>query len=269
MMLLGEVPPGGMFYNKPGPSHKARFMAFCLYIMKVLLFIQQLRALGVEIDDITVEGLVRLNIFLITVYIPYFLKASVGADAAYNDLALHKQLYAYIDIDGPIATAALEVLERHGWYTTEQTAPFSLFSSRVSEDEKARIAARILTNPFPDSIPLGPPKFQKIDHNMQLADLIGQESYVLFTVLGTDSDWLQLPPSQWQESEDYKEMEEFVRHVKVTNDVSERGVKLITDYAKILTTNNEKRMMLLQGVEMVRKLQPDFTKKTMNNNSRW
>ena len=40
MMLLGEVPPGGMFYNKPGPSHKARFMAFCLYL------IQQLRALG-------------------------------------------------------------------------------------------------------------------------------------------------------------------------------------------------------------------------------
>ena len=110
MMLLGEVPPGGMFYNKPGPSHKARFMAFCLFIMKILLFIQQLRALGVEIDDITVEGLVRLNIFIISVYIPYFLKASVGADAAYNNLALHKQLCAYIDIDGPIATAALEVL---------------------------------------------------------------------------------------------------------------------------------------------------------------
>ena len=161
MMLLGEVPPGGMFYNKPGPSHKARFMAFCLFIMKILLFIQQLRALGVEIDDITVEGLVRLNIFIISVYIPYFLKASVGADAAYNDLALHKQLYAYIDIDGPIATAALEVLERHGWYTTEQTAPFSLFSSRVSEDEKARIAARILTNPFPDSIPLSPPSSRR------------------------------------------------------------------------------------------------------------
>ena len=161
-------------------------MAFCLYIMKVILFIQQLRALGVEIDDITVENLVRLNIFLITVYIPYFLKASVWADAAYNALALHKQLYNYIDIDSPIATAALEVLERHGWYTTEQTAPFSLFSSRVSEDEKARIAARILT--FPDSMPLGPPKFQKINYTMQLADLIGPESYVLFTVLGTDYD---------------------------------------------------------------------------------
>ena len=53
------------------------------------------------------------------------------------------------------------VLERHGWYTTEQTAPFSLFSSRVSEDEKARIAARILTNPFPDSMPLGPPSSRR------------------------------------------------------------------------------------------------------------
>ena len=60
-----------------------------------------------------------------------------------------------------------------------------------------------------------------------------------------------------------------MRYVKVTNNVRERGVKLITDYAKILTNNNAKRMMLLQGVEMVRKLQPDFKKKTMNNNSRW
>ena len=39
--------------------------------MKVLLFIQQLRALAVEIDNITVEGLVRLNVFLVKVYIPY------------------------------------------------------------------------------------------------------------------------------------------------------------------------------------------------------
>ena len=68
-----------------------------------------------------------------------------------------------------------------------------------------------------------------------------------------------------QESEDYKEMEEFVRHIKVTNDVSEHGVKLITDYAKILTNDNAKRMMMLQVVNMVRKLQPDFKTKTMNN----
>ena len=52
----------------------------------------------------------RLGIFFACVYIPYFLKASVGTDAAFNDLSLYKQLVENIDVDGPIATAALEVL---------------------------------------------------------------------------------------------------------------------------------------------------------------
>ena len=61
--------------------------------------------------------LVRLWFFFVCIYIPYFLKASVGADAAFNDVSLYKQFTDYIDVEGPIATAALEVLSRHGWYT--------------------------------------------------------------------------------------------------------------------------------------------------------
>ena len=158
-------------------------MAFCLYALKMLLLIHQL-----DLDEWTQEGLVRLGIFFVLVYIPYFLKATVGADAAFNDLSLHKQLVNFIDVDGPIATAALDVLSRHGWYTAEETVTFCLFSNKLSDDQKSRVAARILSYDTPESVTLGKPTFQELDEKTELHDLVGPKSYALFTILGTDYD---------------------------------------------------------------------------------
>jgi len=297
MVLLWEVPPNGIFYRKPGACHKARFMArfmaFCLYVLKMLLFIRQMKLVPEA-----VEGLLRLGMFFVTIYIPYFLKASIGADAAVNDLALYKALCNYIDVDGPIVTAALEVrllilllclllqllpllllltcyhahlqvLSRHGWYTCQQTMVYSLFSHKVTLEQKSRIASRILTFEVPEQYRLGKPVFQELTESTELQDLVGPYSHMIFTILGTDKDWLAQDPASWQESESYREMEDYVRNVKVTNDMAERGIKMATDYSKILTKNPEMRKKLLQGVEMSRKIHPDMKKTTMNTNERW
>ena len=92
---------------------------------------------------------------------------------------------------------------------------------------------------------------------------------MLGTNLGNDWDWLQLDPKNWNQDEQYLEMEEFVRHLKVTNDAAERGIGTITDYSKILTKNHKLKIKMLQGVEMSRKIHPDQKKKTLNNNTRW
>ena len=97
LRLLGVMPPFPFSFKKPGPCHKARFMAFCLYCLKMLLLIRQL-----NMDEVTQEGLVRLGIFFAIIYIPHFLKASVGADAAFNDISLYKQLVSFIDMDGRV-----------------------------------------------------------------------------------------------------------------------------------------------------------------------
>ena len=60
-----------------------------------------------------------------------------------------------------------------------------------------------------------------------------------------------------------------MRTVKVTNDTAERGIKLISDYSKILTKDPVNRIKMLQGVEMDRKINPDFKKSTLNNKIRW
>ena len=215
------------------------------------------------------EALVCLNVFFATIYVPYFLRASVGTDAAFNDLNLFKSVYDYMEVDGPMAVETREVLSRHGWYTTQQTVVYSLFSIRLTNNEKSRMAARILTFSSPEEYPLGKPEFQELTRKTELSDLIGPNSYMLFTILGTDYYWLQLSPDKWGDIDDYKEMEEYVRTVKVVNDAAERGIKLISDYSQILTKDNVTRVKLLQGVEMSRKINPDFNKSTLNNNTRW
>ena len=264
LRLLGVKPPFPFSFKKPGPSHKARFMAFCIFCLKMLLLIQQL-----DLDEWTREGLVRLGVFFAIVYVPHFLKSSVGADAAVNDLYLYKQLVRFIDVDGPIATAALEVLSRHGWYTAEETVTFCLCSNKLSNDEKSRVAARILSYDTPESVTLGKPTFQELHEKTELHDLVGPKSYALFSILGLDYDWLLQKPEDWDSFPEYLEMREFVRTVKVCNDAAERGVAMISDYSKILTKDNELRRKLLQGVEMSRKIHPNFIKKTLNTHTRW
>ena len=88
-------------------------------------------------------------------------------------------------------------------------------------------------------------------------------------ILGAGWQWLNKDPAQWREDPDYKELADFVRTVKVTNDTAERGIKLISDYSKILTKDPVNRIKMLQGVEMDRKINPDFKKSTLNNKIRW
>ena len=63
-----------------------------------------------------------------------------------------------------------------------------------------------------------------IDENTKLADLITSKSWLFFTILKISADWLVLSPAQWKENQDYIEAEQFVKSVKVSNDVVERGV---------------------------------------------
>ena len=57
---------------------------------------------------------------------------------------------------------------------------------------------------------------------------------------------------------------EFVKTVKVTNDVAERGIKLASDYAALLSKDDDMKAKIFQGVELSRRIHPDFRKNTLN-----
>ena len=82
--------------------------------------------------------------------------------------------------------------------------------------------------------------------------------------LGLSSSWLEKDVKLWSEDPDYLVAETFVRTVKIVNDTAERGVKLMTDYAQILTKDEKTKQWILQAVESNWKKLPDFKKKTLN-----
>jgi len=69
---------------------------------------------------------------------------------------------------------------------------------------------------------------------IQLSSLIGTKSWQLFRVLRVDNSWMKLPPTQWVTYAAYEAVM-FDHNCKVINDMAERVVKLITDFAEKIT----------------------------------
>ena len=241
--------------------HKARFFSFGIYSLKALAFSQQLELYGESIVALT-----RFCRFTTIIYILHFLASSVGCDSTVNDLTLYKKLFAYRSIDQQLADEVLVVLRRHGWYLTPDVAVFSLFSSKVSLEEKSRIASRLLTfqTQAPQDYKLEKPSFPIIEEKTKLVDLMSPLSFKFFRILNNDPVWLTKGPEKWEEDASYRSAKDFVTSVKVTNDVAERGVKMASDYATMLTKDDTMRKVLMQGVEKSRRNYPDFRKKTLN-----
>ena len=93
--------------------------------------------------------------------------------------------------------------------------------------------------------------------------LVNEYSWMLFTLLHiVDTEWLIQDASSWEHSAGFKSLQSFVKNVLVTNDLAERGVKLMADFID-KAENEKERQELLQVVEFHRKQFPDFKKKTL------
>ena len=91
--------------------------------------------------------------------------------------------------------------------------------------------------------------FVHIDRSTKLFDLIGSESWFLFTALNISHDRLSLPCREWETSGDCCCARDFVRTEKVLDHTAERGVKLNIDYAAIITDDVQQKHDLLQAIE--------------------
>ena len=139
LILLGETPPRGKRWLKPGAVHQAGWMPSVLYPAKMYSFSTQAGYDKEMIDKL--EALCKFNALF---YVPKWLASSVGSDAPYNDLELWHDLQEYQKYDSRVATAALAALERHFWYLTEELVVFSLFSNRLDDAKKQKIAQELL-----------------------------------------------------------------------------------------------------------------------------
>ena len=97
-----------------------------------------------EYDQQFIMKLEKMCPFTVLVYVPSWLNASSGVDAAVNELQLWKDIKLFVGIDKNISEAATKVLERHFWYLTEEMSIFSIFSEKLPHQECQTIAKELL-----------------------------------------------------------------------------------------------------------------------------
>lgn len=229
--------------------------------MKMFLFSKELKY-----NNDTIFQLARINKFLALFYTRHWVTATSAADAPIHDLQLMQDMLQYKQHDHELATSVLNKLTNHRWYLTQELVTFTLFSSNdiMTKSAKEELAVKLSETENPDSYRRGKPIFPVINEATLLTDLVGPESHFMFDALGVKCDWLTAPADSWGENDSYKKAQQFVKSVKVTNDVAERGVKLMSDFATHITTDREQRSCLLQVVECHRKKFDSFRKATWN-----
>ena len=84
-----------------------------------------------------------------------------------------------------------------------------------------------------------------------------------FTIFNINLNFLTIDPPQWSENADYKKGFEIVNKLKVVNDAAERGVKLMSDYNRFLTKDEEQKHFILQSVSDYRRHFPNAKKETV------
>ena len=265
LMVLGS-PPKKFSFKKPGPYHKARWMAPMIYGLKMFLFRSQLKKSKKDL-----EKLERFAIFVSLFYAEHWFTAPLAAEAPFMDLQLYKNMLQYKKFDPEIATAVLNKFMGHTWYLNQEYVPLSLFSKNVSDKDKEDIAKKLTKVTPPKKYDCGYPNPVPLPQNAKglgrkLSDSIMSGSLFLFDALDFGKDWLYKPITDWESNKSFCEMKSWVQNLKVTNDCAERGVKLISDYANSLTKNSNDRENLLQVVEKHRKQYPNVTKATFLKN---
>lgn len=258
LIFLGGTPSRGVHFIRPGPMHHARWMSKAIYSLKVWMFRGQFKLTQRE-----EQGLRRMSIFVVTVYVKYWIEAPLPMSAPRNDLELLKTLHTYKSIDKAVSKATLEKFSAHQWYLSEELVALSFFDPVVPSTTKDLMAKALreklgMEDP-PKRVTIAAEAIQEHD----LEDFVTKGTQAFFKKMSLPIGYLCEPPDSWNSREDFQKAYNIVQGIKVTNDNAERGVALIQEYNRLLTHDEDQLQYLLQIVAGHRQRFPDSRKSTL------
>ncbi|KAL4150130.1 hypothetical protein QTP88_003964 [Uroleucon formosanum] len=258
IIFLGQTPPNGIFFKVPGPIHHARWMSKAIYSIKIFLFRNEFKLTLKENN-----ALRDLCIFIVRIYIKQWFCVRAAALAPNMDLQFIKDIILYEVIDEQISKSALKKMCGHLSYLTPEATSLAFFDDKVSSQTKIKMVkamqSRDIESEANKRIILKPNEIYDYA-NKDINDFISIQSSNFFNRFGIPMDFLDLDPKLWNENDQYKKSKELVNNINVVNDIAERGVKLIEDYNKLLTKNEDQKQYLLQVVSEYRQQFPDCKK---------
>ena len=202
--------------------------------------------------------------FVMYVYLPWWITATVPASVPCHDLNLINNILQFKEINQGAAKGTLKGIGNHLWYLTEELLPLSLFTNSVSEDTKVKIAKKVLSSGPEDKsmrtgASHGKPVFPTIPErvNEDLVQFVLASSIKFFNIMRLYQGFLSLPVEIWELDSCFNEAKLTVSNLMVVNDAAERGVKLCHDYIK--SSKQEGVLQnILQVVENARAQVPDM-----------
>jgi hypothetical protein len=259
LFLGGQFDDGEVSFAQPGPVNNARWMSVALYSLRLALFRKQLQLTRQQSDAI-----LQVAIFVVRVYVQAWFVAPLAVSAPRNDLALLQKLVAYSKVNKRIAAVAQTRLVYHLWYLSEIMMGITVFDEGLSVTEREKVVTNMRSQHGAED-PARKREGLQLSNvpKMSVGDLVTTHSMQFFRVLDLQSDFLDHPVSEWASRNDYREGREIVTHLRVVNDIAERGVKLFKDYNRTLTKKEHSYQNLCVSVQAHRKARPDFNKNTL------
>lgn len=218
-----------------GAVDNARWMNKAIYPLKMFLFRYEL-----DLDDETVKKLQRFCLFVAIIYTKFWNESSISIDAPINDLKFLKEMDNYKEFDREIALAGMIALKRHLWYLGDELVILSLFSKKLSNEEKDMFNLML----FPGAMSrrtCNSLRYQSTLNNIQdlkIHNFVSIRSTYLLERLEIDMSFLQECAEDWHTLETYHQAEKKIKDLVITvNDGSERLLR----EAELLINNQKVR----------------------------
>lgn len=245
-------------------------MAKAIYCLKIFLFCNEFNLSAEEylaISDICT--------FIIRIYTKAWFTAPLAAKAPNHDFQFLKKIVGYEIIDSAISTAAISKFKNHLWYLSPEAIAMAFFDNSLSTDSKRKMVEALYWESDKDEDDEESNKERirrvviKTEEISELIDkglnyFVSSQTKLFFDRFNINMKFLETNPSTWAENDDFRKGLEIVEKLKVVNDIAERGVKLIQDYNKCLTTNEDQKQFILQIISDYRRRFPGSKRETVS-----
>ena len=248
----GQVEVIPVKIRKPGAIHRARFMASCLYLLKICLYRDQFVT-----DQQNIIDAMILSEYIVLIHAPYFLKSPLAISAPRHDRDLWVDLQKYNQCfraamrQSSMIEAVKVSVKNHLWYLTEDLVIFGLFDEGLDSVERKAMATRLASLPNQGNFAPGKPVFpvDLMVDNPKLDSFVGPRSWMLFNILHANGTWLQNDVCEWHQNEEFARMKAIIKDLKVVNDLAERCIKDIQEYADLAKDSKYREDILIVATD--------------------
>lgn len=178
-------------------------------------------------------------------------------------MTLLNEIEIYKIENDTISSELKKVLLRHLWYLNEKLVGLAFFDEALNVNEKKEMIKSLENKECSQNIAKCFNRQSNIS-NKKLSDFVSENTKILFQLLKLDDTFLKVDPSNWSNNSIYNDNKKKISHLKVVNDIAERGVALASSY-NMLTKDESQQQNVYQVVENHRKIFPNADKATITH----